>query len=201
MKTHRKVAQRKKPAGGKRTALLPSYHVTAVLVDGTALKADVASPAGGLEDLAPRAVVIAADNSKTTAGLDGVALGGVGSKATAGQQGLAQVLSGEAIGGHFAVAVSRQGGKATASDGGVALVVNGGAAAITNLGVAIAMNPRWSYNATAQAGVGSILVFSYCSKPDDLSIPPTYACFRVDGVSILPGKPYKITKTGQLVRA
>ena len=189
--------------------IFSGFHVVAVKPDGKQIDEVVGKPKSKLQDKKAYAVVVTDANGVIEASGDkSAAIGGYGSDAKAGPGGIAHVLGvgedekgGKASTGPRGVSVVRQSGIAETGDGGVACTMRSGKSIVGGRGVAVALNDRHRLDATAQAELGGILVFSYCPTPTNDNTPMEFVCARVDNKEILPHKPYKVTKNGEVVPA
>lgn len=198
--------KQKHPALGKAKTPNPKkiknatgYHVVAVKPDGiTPINEVVGCPRAGLMDNTQGAVVITDDNGEVKAGGEyGLAIGDENCIATGGKQGLAYVSSGKAIGGAQTVAINRGAGIAQSGDGGVSVATYDGHASV-GCGVAVAYNSRGSFQATADASLGGVLVFGYTT---DATSAMKFAVAVIDGVNYLPATEYQVNICGKIVPA
>lgn len=178
-----------------------TYYLQAHTVDGTIINTRLLSPIQELLDSRENATVVTEDNGRPSATGDrGIAIGGRRADAKGGKNGLAYVVDGNAAGGAGVVAITRGSGTARAGDG-VAIATYGGSAIADGVGASIAMNPRKSFTATAQAGKGGILVFRYYPHIHNPQSPAKFVAAKVDGECIKANALYRVTRTGRIVLA
>lgn len=162
-------------------------RVVAIKADGTKLDVPIQGTPADIVDATERTIVVAGDGGVVTAGKRGAAIAGFQGQATAlGSGGLAYVLGGTATalqdGG---IAIAATGGMATGAQ--LAYTVNSGKSIAYGGTIAIAINARGAWDATAQASTGGLLIFGYEDQGTVKYVP-----VPVDGRIIKGNTPYKL---------
>ncbi len=136
----------------------------------------------------------------------GVAVGSWQSRALAGEDGMAYVLSGSAICNQpRGISIVRSGlpGHAAIASDYLAATFRGGAAGIGGRGIAIAYNnTNWhgdDMTAAAMGGTGSLLIFGYTLPGAEEKL--LFKVFPVDGQTVVSGAWYRLDRNLNLAPA